>query len=229
VLDGFVNDLVKVSHSSMQLVGRVEALGTEIDVIVSHVNHIETLAKSTRLVALNARIEAHRAGDAGKTFRVVADEVKNLADDAAQFSQQIRDVVGRAHVGLAEAKVSVTALASHDLNSILTVHREVMTTIGRIDATNERMSSNLQRFHANVDVAIRALQFEDIVTQLLTSIEQRMGSAQSLFVTWLAARASTQPEVWAALQQAMTKLEPELNKKSAVQQTSMTTGTAELF
>jgi methyl-accepting chemotaxis protein len=207
----------------------VDTLGADIDVIVSHTNHIETLAKSTRLVALNARIEAHRAGEAGKTFRVVADEVKSLADDAAQFSQQIRDVVGKAHVGLAEAKTAVTALASHDLNSILNVHKEVMSTIARIDSTNERMSHNLQRFHGNVDIAIRALQFEDIATQLLASIEQRLGSTQQLWVSWLATRGNSRPEAWAAVQQAMAQLEPQIKKPSAVQQTSMTTGTTELF
>jgi methyl-accepting chemotaxis protein len=221
VLDSFVGDLVNVSHSSMQLVGRVEALGGDIDTIVSHVNHIETLAKSTRLVALNARIEAHRAG--------VADEVKLLADDATQFSQQIRDVVSRAHLGLSEARNSVTALASHDLNSILSVHREVMETIERIDATNSRMTDSLKRFHANVDLAIRTLQFEDILNQLLASISARMGHTQQLWATWLTTRVSTNPEAWAELQQTITRLEPQLTKPSAVQQTSMTTGSAELF
>ncbi len=229
VLDSFVGDLVNVSHSSMQLVGRVETLGSEIDTIVSYVNQIETLAKSTRLVALNARIEAHRAGDAGKTFRVVADEVKLLADDAAQFSQQIRDVVSRAHIGLNEARNSVTALASHDLNSILNVHKEVMETIGRIDATNSRMTDSLKRFHANVDLAIRTLQFEDILNQLLSSISARMGQTQQLWASWLTTRVSTNPEAWSELQATITRIEPQLTKPSAVQQTSMTTGSAELF
>lgn len=229
VLDVFVNDLVNVSHSSMQMASRVDSLGVEIETIVSHVSQLETLAKTTKLVALNARIEAHRAGEAGKTFRVVADEVKNLADDSAQFSQQIRDVVQRAHAGLTEAQTSVTALASHDLNSILSVHNEVLATIGRLDSTNMRMAESLARFHANVNEAIRALQFEDILNQLLVSIGDRLGHLQELWSSWLLARTQEQPTSWADLDRVLARVEPKLLQKSAVQQTSMQTGTAELF
>jgi methyl-accepting chemotaxis protein len=229
VLDVFVNDLVKVSHSSMQLVTHVESLGVEVDTIVSHVTQLETLAKTTKLVALNARIEAHRAGDSGRTFRVVADEVKMLANDSAEFSQQIREVVLRAHAGLAEAKGAATSLASHDLNSILNVHTEVLTTISRLDTTNSRMSEALQTFHQNVNEAIHALQFEDILNQLLCSIGDRLGHLQELWSSWLLARTGGEPKSWAELDAMIARVEPKLASPSDVHQTTMTLGTSELF
>lgn len=229
VLDTFVSDLVTVSHSSMKLVQRVEGLGQDVDEIVTRVGHIESMAKSTRLIALNARIEAHRAGEAGKTFRVVADEVKTLADDAAEFSQQIRDVVTRAHGSLAEAKTAVTGLASHDLNSVLEAQRGVMATVERLDATNGNVARSLERFHTNVDLAIKALQFEDILNQLLFSVGDRLGHLRDLWTHWLAAQAAATPGAWGDLEQLIAELGPKLEKPSAVQQTTMASGTAELF
>jgi methyl-accepting chemotaxis protein len=229
VLDSFVSDLVTVSHCSMKLVQRVDGLGTDVDEIVNRVSHIESMAKSTRLIALNARIEAHRAGEAGKTFRVVADEVKALADDAAEFSQQIRDVVTRAHESLAEAKVAVSSLASHDLTSVLEAQRGVMATVEKLEASNGHVAQSLVRFHANVDLAIKALQFEDILNQLLGSVGDRLGSLRDLWTHWLAAQTAATPGAWSDLERLLGELRPGLEKPSAVQQGSMAVGTAELF
>jgi len=155
--------------------------------------------------------------------------VKLLANDSAQFSQQIREVVERAHTGLSEAKESATALASHDLNSILSVHTEVLTTIGRLDATNSRMADALSRFHQNVNEAIHALQFEDILNQLLGSIGDRLGHLQELWSSWLLARTAGEPKTWAELDQLMARVEPKLAPTSVVHQHSMEHGSSELF
>jgi methyl-accepting chemotaxis protein len=229
VLDTFVSDLVTVSHSSMKLVQRVDGLGVDVDEIVTRVGHIESMAKSTRLIALNARIEAHRAGEAGKTFRVVADEVKALADDAAEFSQQIRDVVSRAHASLAEAKSAVSILASHDLNSVLEAQRGVMATVEKLDVSNGHVAKSLERFHANVDMAIKALQFEDILNQLLGGVSDRLGSLRDLWTHWLAAQNAPTPAAWGELDRLVAELTPSLKKPSNVTVGTMTAGTAELF
>lgn len=229
VLDSFVADLVQVSHNSMQLVEKVDALGGDVNAIVANVSEIESMAKATRLIALNARIEAHRAGDAGKTFRVVADEVKTLADEAGVFSGQIREVVERAHQRLREASQATTALASHDLNSALEAQRGVIETVEKLDATNGRVSVSLSRFHENVAAAIRALQFEDILNQLLTSVAGRLDRLRDVWTQWLAAQTADSPEAWTEFAQLMARVRPELERQSVVQQESMRTGTAELF
>jgi methyl-accepting chemotaxis protein len=229
VLETFVSDLVTVSHHSIVLVQRVDALNVDVKQIVTHVGSIESMAKATRLIALNARIEAHRAGEAGQTFRVVADEVKTLADQAREFSGQIRDVVDRAHERLDAARTATVALASHDLTSVLEAQRGVLATVERLNATNARVSASLERFHANVDGAIRALQFEDILTQLLATIERRLGNVRDLWLQWLAAQGADSPAQWTEFATLLAKIRPELERASTVEQESMQTGTAELF
>lgn len=229
VLDLFVKDLVAVSHNSMKLVARIETLSGDVEQIVDHTGHIESMSKSTRLIALNARIEAHRAGDAGKTFRVVADEVKSLADDASEFSGQIREVVAGTHRSLAEAKEAVTSLASHDLNALLEAQQGVLATMERLDATNVRVSQSLTRFNEHIDSAIRAMQFEDIMSQLLASVGERLGSVRELWTHWLQAQATDSTAAWDELEQLLSHAGAQLSKPTAVHQKSLESGTAELF
>lgn len=196
VLDIFVRDMLAVSHNSMRLVGRVEALSGDVDQIVADVSHIESLAKSTRLIALNARIEAHRVGEAGKTFRVVADEVKALADDAHEFSGQIRDVVRGTHASLAEAKEAVTGLASHDLNALLEGQQEVLLAMERLDATSNRVSNSLGHFNERIEEAVRAMHFERALGEVLDAMGERLASVRELWTHWRRAQETDAPHVW---------------------------------
>ncbi|HEV7716851.1 MAG TPA: methyl-accepting chemotaxis protein [Steroidobacteraceae bacterium] len=78
-------------------VGRIEqrlgSFSTVIKQIGGVASSIETIAKQTRLLSLNAAIEAARAGDAGRSFAVVAGEVKNLADETRKATDRIAAIV----------------------------------------------------------------------------------------------------------------------------------------
>ncbi len=229
VLSFLMNDLVAVSQKSMKVVQRMGELGGEVTQIISHVSEMEWMAKETRLIALNARIEATRAGNAGRTFRVVADEVKVLADRATAFSGKIRAAANRAGLQVTAAKKDIAALTSHDLDSLLDAKARMLRTIERLDATNTRVAASLTRFQVSVDLAIRALQFDDMMMQLLSSIETRAGLLHDLWAQWVAAEAADSSEGWHELEMLLEEGRHELVRKSSVQQTSIATGTSELF
>lgn len=191
IVTRFVDDLVMVSASSVRLVQRVDEMGVDIEQVMRNLERIESLASETRFIALNARIEAHRAGDVGMTFRVVADEVKSLADDATSFSAQIRDLVERTQNRLFEARLTVGKLASHDMNGALDAQRQVLHALEQLGATNSRVSGSLVEVEKQVTETVRALQFEDMVTQLLDAASRRLEAVRSLWLEWVAHAPAT--------------------------------------
>lgn len=105
---------VEEVHAATSL---VEGLREAADRIQSSANLIERIAAQTRLLALNAHIEAARAGESGRGFGVVAEEVKQLADETASTLSEITTQV--------ETTVTATAQVAEAMERISAVVRDV--------------------------------------------------------------------------------------------------------
>ncbi len=88
------NERLAVGNAEMnELVLAMDEIARCYDEIAGFVTEINTIASQTNLLALNASIEAARAGDAGRGFAVVADEIGALSADSSQSSAKIREVI----------------------------------------------------------------------------------------------------------------------------------------
>ena len=238
-LEVFVDNTVNTSKLAMGLVETMEAINRESDAMLRILGEIEAIAKQTNLLALNAAIEAARAGEAGRGFAVVADEVRALSQRTDQFSQQIRSRMDAVHAALGEANESIHAVATMDMSHALQSKHRVQETMQRIERLNAAMSDAAQRINQHADAvgsqvnrAVTALQFQDMTSQLLEHGRTRITAVQEA-MTALAQAPDRSADVLEGLigaaAQAKSRVTAADFHKSAVAQTHMGSGEVELF
>jgi methyl-accepting chemotaxis protein len=180
-LEAFVESTITSSKNAMGLVETMDVINTEVNAVIGILSEIEAIAKQTNLLALNAAIEAARAGEAGRGFAVVADEVRNLSQRTNQFSSLIRGHVEIVHGSLGKAHESIYAVAAMDMNFSLQSKQRVQETMLVIESMNAQMAEAAREIEvhadgvaADVNAAVTMLQFQDMTSQLISHAQGRM-------------------------------------------------------
>ena len=177
----FVDSVVDNSKTAMQLVEMTDRISGQVREILGMLGEIEGISKQTNLLALNAAIEAARAGEAGRGFAVVADEVRDLSGRTAHFSRQIRDRVGSVQKSIGDAETAITKMAAQDMTFALTSKQNVDKAMAHIEEMNGSTTKTVaelqhiaESMEQNVNQAVMSLQFQDMVTQLINHVSKRL-------------------------------------------------------
>jgi len=181
ILQYFVDYIVSTSTGSMELLHRLDGMGEQVNAVVGLLEDVKAIANQTNLLALNAAIEAARAGEAGRGFAVVADEVRKLSGQSNRLSGEIARVVQGSLSTIEGVRTVIHKMASKDMNMMLTSKQHVDDMTAEIGRLNEFTAVKLEQVGAlskqideDVNLAVMSLQFEDLVVQLLAHIDKRI-------------------------------------------------------
>lgn len=181
VMQEIVDNVIANSKVGMELVELTEGISKSTSNVEGILGEIGAIAKQTNLLALNAAIEAARAGEAGRGFAVVADEVRDLSGRTAQFSKEILEVMGQMRERVQKTEAAISRMASQDMSFAVESKEQVHRVFGQIERLNrehEQSIETLGRHAGSLDLevnrSIKALQFQDIVSQLVAHVNRRV-------------------------------------------------------
>ncbi|WP_369811682.1 methyl-accepting chemotaxis protein [Pseudomonas citrulli] len=127
--------------------GNVETLNSKTVNIGQILEVITSISQQTNLLALNAAIEAARAGEAGRGFAVVADEVRNLAHRTQESAQQVQTMIEELQVGARDSVMTMNDSQRHSQESVEIANlagerlTSVTQRIGEIDGMNQSVAT----------------------------------------------------------------------------------------
>ena len=130
VMQKVVDSIIANSKLGMELVELTDSIAQRTQDVQSILSEIGGIAKQTNLLALNAAIEAARAGEAGRGFAVVADEVRDLSARTSQFSQQISSLMQSMQVSVKQTEAAIQRMAGQDMTFALESKVRVEEIIG---------------------------------------------------------------------------------------------------
>jgi len=156
-IDGTIAGFKGLTELVVQLGERMAGFATAMNQVQTVSSTIETIARKTNMLALNATIEAARAGDAGRSFAVVAAEVKKLAHDTRAATSQIASTIGEltreASAVTSEIKNGVerSRAAQSGFGQISDTVKEVTEIVSMVDRQTEGIAHSTSLIQTSVD------------------------------------------------------------------------------
>jgi len=173
-LNHFVEIANNMGDESIYLSEKVEHISQQMPGVMKALQGIEQISSQTNLLALNAAIEAARAGEAGRGFAVVADEVRSLSNSSSEVSLNIQQQLTAMNKLIMSLAEEVKNIASQDVGYVHASKDELdeaIKQLARKAEIDQQMTHNLEELASElvdaVHSAMRGLQFGDMSVQSL--------------------------------------------------------------
>ena len=187
IVDQSVHAIDELAHQIENAAATINQLEHDSETITSVLDVIKGIAEQTNLLALNAAIEAARAGEQGRGFAVVADEVRTLASRTQQSTEEIHQMIEKLRSGSRQA-VSVMTASREQVKSVVEQASEAGTSLASIAGSVERineMSSQIanaaeEQNSVTEEINQNVVRISNNVAGLSDDIEQTLSASQNL-------------------------------------------------
>ena len=175
VLINFIEKILFMSSRSVNMVYTLDDVMHHLEMVEQSVKNIDKINGQTNILAINAKIEAAHAGDAGRSFAVEAEEVRELARNVSTLSDDLKNRIHNISEGLRKGYELLKEVAEVDTSGEnLAVHASMTNMMSALVEQNASMSKVLEKsaessveISQNIGEAVMRMQFQDRATQRL--------------------------------------------------------------
>lgn len=176
-----ISNIVHLSTRAMNMVYLLDDVQQDVVELEKSIGDIDVINRQTNFLALNATIEANRAGEAGRTFAVVAQEVRHLSRTTADLAERMRSkitaVVGGVRRGhdilrsIADTDMSPQMLAKERLDKTM---ESLVSQTGHFQEVLAGAASQSSDMSRTIGMMITRMQFQDLTKQRLEAVNDSL-------------------------------------------------------
>lgn len=233
-LTQFIDSTEQMSSSTKHLMEQVQTIQQAMPTVIDALSGIDDIAAQTNLLALNAAIEAARAGEAGRGFAVVADEVRALSTRSTQFSDVIKTQVENIRSLVDKLTDTAEFVASQDISQVVNAKSHISDQLAEIIkkaeadlVTTKQIEDIGSQLDESINAAIRGMQFGDINGQHIQYTQDMITFVLEQLATLNANNIESFVNALNEYQKGLA--EKGKNDHNPVSATSMDAGEVELF
>lgn len=176
-LGEFVREVLHMSKQAVSMVRAIDVVLEDLSRLRHSVDGIDRITAKTNLLALNARIEAERAGEAGRSFGIVAGEVRDLSRATSELAAGIKQEIQTISEALKSGHSTLAEVASMDMTRQIEAKEEVEQTLVMLKDRDQRLTAaaqvsmeNAQSIEKAVSAIVTDMQFEDRTHQRIDRV-----------------------------------------------------------
>ena len=182
-LGGVVEKILQLSKDSMTMVYVLDAIGTNVESVRGCMDRLNHINRITNMLALNARIEAERAGSAGAAFRVVAGEVRDLSQSTQSLFNAMNGELNTMVEGVDGGKVTLKRVATIDLSDNILAKERLEQLLGALVKRGDNLETivsdavrEAEMISEDIAAMVTRFQFQDRTTQRLKHVSDALAA-----------------------------------------------------